>query len=238
MSQQLDAIQNMGLKFFNYIEKNSLVVFGGLGAVLLIGMSVVLVDSLQESTAKEAQERFYLVEKSYLKKKESFASKAKDAKAKSGDMSSDYGNEIDGFKKVITDYSSTSAAAFAAFHLSEIYQEYEKLSDATKVLTESSSKVTDSTLLSSLMKVRASTIMADSGDCAGAIKLLDQVIQSNEVTYVHPEAKLKKAFCLLETDKAMAKSLLEQLSLDSKNQMVVQTAQRVLRTVDFSEVSQ
>lgn len=95
----------------------------------------------------------------------------------------------------IKKYSGTQSSVSASIVLSKYYEEFDKSEQALETM-KSAESLKPGKLLSTLAILNYTRLLEKSGKCDLAIPKLDQVINSKEVEFLHPESLLKKGVCL------------------------------------------
>lgn len=207
-----------------------------------IGYSVQQYLSSKKEGAATAD--YALIEKDYLKKKESFekfetTAQQKNQKIKdqvepqgekaSGDLEKDYGIILQGFQKIIEKHPGTQASIMSTMTMNEIYLKYQK----PELALQTTSKIkTGNNLLSSLLLTQKGTIQANLNDCKSALETWGQVLKNKNAQFVHSDVLLKQALCY-ETmnDSVKATESLNKVIAESKDGAISKTAEKYLRII-------
>lgn len=117
------------------------------------------------------------------------------AKKASGDIQADYGSVITGFDGMIAESPKTKAAQMSALNLSEIYVTYKKYDDALAALTKVEAGLNKSDAISALVYMQMGNVLADKGDCKGAVEKWQTIVSSKSFAFAHDEAKIRQGVC-------------------------------------------
>ncbi len=82
----------------------------------------------------------------------------------------DYGTVISSFDSFINESPNTKAAQMAALNLSEIYLTYKKNDEALTSLQRIEKGLDHSDVLTALVWMQMGNVLADKGDCKGAVE--------------------------------------------------------------------
>ncbi|XGC79363.1 tol-pal system YbgF family protein [Bdellovibrio bacteriovorus] len=210
---------------FVWTTSHSKMVIGAIGAFIVIGVGVSLMNYFTEKKEVSSQEKYFLLEKTYTDKKRGFeeasraeimAAQAKDKKAApafdpakkaSGDLEKDYGTVVSGFESFIAENPKTKAAQMAAVNLSDIYLTYKKNPEALTALEKVEKGLDKNDVLAGLVWMQMGNVYADRGDCKGAISKWEAITSQKGLAFAHDEAKLRMGLCfetLNDTAKAEA----------------------------------
>ena len=176
----------------------------------------------------ELQEQYYSIEKTYIKKKESFekfenekkdptkkvSAKKDDVKAEaaSGDLSKDYGAEVDAWIKLIESHQSSKAGAMAALELSQLYVKYNKVSEAVQILAKVKNQQSSNNLLGALVFHSYANLLANQGQCQEAVGIWENLEKKKNISFLNEPALMGKALCLESMGQVeKAESLLKDL---------------------------
>jgi len=198
---------------------------------VVLGIGSSLYNTLAEKKEVKAQEAYFPLEKSYLDKKRDFeeaerplppmANKTPAAPSKvkaSGDLEKDYGPEVAGLQKVMESYPSSKAAQMAALNLSELYLNYKKPAEASQALQKVEKQSGGSDLVSVVVLTQYGNVLADQGDCKGALEKWQKVLNHSEASFLHDTLRLKSAFCYEKLNEmAKAEELYKKVSQNSQD---------------------
>ncbi|QDK45490.1 hypothetical protein DOM22_10180 [Bdellovibrio sp. ZAP7] len=216
---------------FVWTTTHSKIVITAVIAFVVIGAGASLMGYLSNKKEVATQEKYFSLEKSYTEKKRGFeeaaraemmAATSKDkkgapafdpSKKASGDMQKDFGTLITGFEALINEAPKTVAGQMAALNLSDIYLSYKKYDEAAEALNKVEAGLNKSDLTSGLVWMQMGNVMADKGDCKGAIEKWNVITASKAFNFAHDEAKLRQGLCY-ETlnDSAKAEQLYTEVS--------------------------
>jgi predicted negative regulator of RcsB-dependent stress response len=198
---------------FQWSQTHSQILIGSIIAFIVVGVGLSVYGTMSEKKESKAQGAYAQFEKTYLDKKRGFEEadrealrpppkdpKNPEAKAPtkpkaSGDMEKDYGPEVAGFQKVMTDHKSTKAAQMAALNLSEVYLNYKKADEAQQVLQQVEPQSQGKDLVSNVVLTQYGNVLSDKGDCPGAVAQWAKVLAHKEVAFLHDSLRLRSGFC-------------------------------------------
>lgn len=217
------------LQIVKYLRKYLVFIAVGFLAALIVAASYGAWEYLNGLQGKEAQTALYSIEKKFLAIKPDAA---------------DRSQLIDPirleFENLLTKHKGTVAAGNAALYAAEIHLEQKNFEGALSLLNQALSSQPNAGLVPALLKMKLSTVLADLDKCAEAEKLWGQMVSDASVQFLHGEAQLRWALCLMERDPSQAKEKLQELALSggSDNQEMSLQAKRLLRKLNSSTGSQ
>lgn len=218
-----DAFQETVGKSWNVIEKNSSIVTGLLGILIVCALGYLVWDFMRMRSEKSAAEELYKTEAEYFKIKDGFdrakfdtlaqgekgkkdpAAENSKTAAASGELEKDYGKVVAGFENVVAKQTKTAAGTQAAIWLAEIYLDYKQPEKAVAALDKVTAHQSDSSMLFGIAHMMRGTALAAKGDCTQAVTSWQMVVGSKANSFLHPEALLKSGICyetLQQIDKA------------------------------------
>ncbi|WP_413581517.1 tetratricopeptide repeat protein [Bdellovibrio sp. HCB288] len=198
---------------FVWTTTHSKIVITAVFAFIVIGGGMALMNYLSHKKDAETQGKYFALEKAYTEKKRGFdealraevtAAAAKDkknapavdpSKKPTGDIQKDYGTVITGFEALLNESPKTTAGQMAALNLSDIYVSHKMYDEAMASLSKVEAGLNKSDLTSGLVWMQMGNILADKGDCKGAVAKWDAVVASKSFSYAHDEAKLRQGLC-------------------------------------------
>ncbi len=196
-------------KGFVWTATHSKVVAVGIVIFVAIGLGTSLYGYFKQKTEVTQQEKYFLLEKSYLTKKADFdaaereAARPQDkktppveaAKRPTGDIAKDYGTAIADLENFIAENPRTQAAQMAALHLSDAYLKYKNPDTALALMQKIEPGLDKTEALSALVQIQWGNILADKGYCAGTLSRWEQVTLVKRFAFAHDEARLRMGFC-------------------------------------------
>lgn len=161
-----------------------------------------------------------------------------DAKGKlpSGSFEKDYGKFVGEFQKVIKDHPKTQAAAMASLYLTKLYADQKKISEGIALLNSPDLSLREGHLMFGLVKMRLGQLYEQNGECQKSIDTWSQVLQTKELSFLHPEASLATAVCyenIKNFDKA--KEFYKKTSVEFKNSPAGETAEKYQRLLNIKK---
>jgi predicted negative regulator of RcsB-dependent stress response len=236
-----DKIQAELVKGFQFTTKHATGLGIGLIAFVVIGAGIAGKSYLDDKAERDAQAKYFPIEKKLLETKAKFEAASTPApkypKAKNppapevratGDFEKDYGTLATELNTVISDSPKSQAAKMAALSLAEVQMEYKKFEDAQNTLNKVTSGKKD--LLSAIVQSQLGSIQADQKDCKSALSTWENVLQNASAKALHGAIKLKQGLCfeaLNEIEKARA--TYTELAAEDKDSQSAKTAQKYLR---------
>ena len=204
--------------FYNIIQ-NQKMVLGIFAILLVLGGSFVAWDQFSTKKDLEIQTEYYSVEKAYLKKKEAFDKAEADKKdlAKketgaitdkdekksdtisalaSGDLTKDFGPEVEGWNKIINNFPGSKAAAMSALELSQLYVKYNKEEDAVQLLSKVKGQMNSDLLLGAMVFHSYANFLSKKGQCQDALPIWENLEKKKKFGFLVEQAKMGRALCL------------------------------------------
>ena len=240
-----DAIQGGMISFWHLVEHNSTLVVGLILAIVVGTAGYGIRNWWIDRNEKKAQDAYYAVEAKYMKLKEGFdRAKMKDlmpaekdektaAAPATGDLAKDYGSIPTDFEKVARDNPSTSAGAQAAIIASDLYLSHGQPDKAVEIAQVPAKTLGSKTLLGSLVTVAWGNALAAKDDCAEAVKIWKQVLDSSAAAFLHADAGLRSGLCyeaLNQPDKA--REMYQKVTAEGADSMAGATAKSLLRALN------
>lgn len=246
-----DQITAAGQMFLAKLLGKQKVILGAAVVLLLLGGGLVLWDQQNLNNELKLQEDFYVTEKAYLKKKEAFdkaegnkdiakleGDKAAAPKptAASGDLTKDYGSEVEGWSQLIDKHPSSKAAAMAALELSQVYLKYQKTSEATQILAKVKNHQSSDQLLGAMVFHAYANQLATQGQCQEAIGVWETIESKKKMNFLHEQAQMGRALCLetlgqLEKAESVLKDIVAHKP-SSEKQVPTQQKSEIQRTAE------
>lgn len=236
---------------FVWTTGHSKLVLTAIVLFVVIGLGVSITGYFSEKKETTAQEKYFVIEKSYTAKKEGFeqaersemaAALNKDKKnpappatgvKPTGDLTQDYGPIVTNFESLITESPDTKAAEMAALNLSDIYLSYKKYDEALNVLVRVEKGLSHSGMLTALVLEQMATVYADKNDCKTAVSKLEEILQMKALAFAHDEAKLRMGLCYEAlNDSGLAEKMYVEVSRQSDpngDSMAAHQADKYLR---------
>lgn len=207
-----DQLTAVGRNLFYHTMQNQKLIIGVLVMVALAGVGYVLWEKTSLDKELQIQEQYYVVEKTYLKKKEGFEksesskkdiAKADDKKVSepisepaSGDLTKDYGSEVEGWTKLIDNKASSKAAAMAALELSHLYLKYNKNGEALQILSKVKNQQNSDSLLGAMVFHAYASLLSNQGQCQEAVSVWENLEKKKKMSFIVEQAQLGRALCL------------------------------------------
>lgn len=238
-------IETMG-KVWGFIHRYRMAIILFIAVTFLAGLSYSLLHTYQMDKEEEAQTAFYRAEKKYLDRKEELekpeeSKKKKTAKMESvepKDLESDFGGTIKAFNEVVVKHPGSQAAILSALNLAEIYEDYDHLDQAFKVLDEAAKKV-DGNLLFGFIYLKLGSVLVLRDQCEQAVSYWNAILEKQDMDYLHPYVILRKAFCHEKLGQMeLAKEQFKKLSTDFGDRSVGRAGKRYLRWLRVQDKSQ
>lgn len=249
---QPDIVTQELKKGFEWTTTHSKLVLIVIGALLVAGGAGAAYSFVNERKETSLQEKYFVLENDYEKKKEQFdlytatanqpadpktkvAPKAQGVKA-TGDLAQDYGTVEKGLRDLINEAPSSRAGAMSALLLTDLYKSYNKGPEALEILKKSSG--TRGTM-GAFVKAELGTQMADQKDCEGAIKTWSDLAKDKSAAFMAPQLKLKMGLCA-ETlgKKNEAEDYYKQVIADAKDTTAGRSAEKLLRLLQSTATVQ
>lgn len=211
-----DYLTALGQRILVEVIKNSKLVIGIVGLILLGGLAYLISNKVTENKELALQEEYYAFEKTYLKKKEAFAKGETEAKSPeqkkkgekedstvdgvvaqkaSGDIVKDYGFEVEGWKKLIAEQPQSKAGAMAALELSNLYISYKNKPEALQVLAKIKPAQKPNSLLGALVFYSYANLLSDQNQCTEAISVWDSLLAKGNPTFAVEASRYGQALC-------------------------------------------
>ena len=248
-----DAFQQNLTDSLEWVGKNSKLVVGVLVAAVLVGGGVAIVRYRQAHVQIELQEKYSLIERVILEKKQAFEdakrgpAPGQDAKAPeapkalpTGDIGKDYGQSVGDLETLVHEAPWSTAAQMAALQVAELRREYNQGDAALKILNDANPQNDFWNLPTALVVSAKANLMADQGDCKGAVGLWEKLARSSNASYLHDEAKLRMALCYESmNDTAKAEQLYGELAKTGKDgdHETAKDAERYLRLLKMKKAT-
>ncbi len=236
------------------IEQNSGLV-KAVGAILVIsGVFITGNDFYQSSIEESAQEDYFQVEKSLIKKKSGFlnaklqqeeAEKNKPKKNKlkknkaekkfvsaSGDLQKDYGRELTRLEDLMKKHQGTVASQLAAINMIDLYNEYSQAGVGLKKINLFEKQKKGKGLFNGLLTAQVGNLYAQGGQCNKAIAQWQEVLNRVNWKFLQAQTRLKMGVCYESLKKfGMAKKLYEEVKGEKKDSAMSKMADKYLRTL-------
>jgi predicted negative regulator of RcsB-dependent stress response len=212
--------------------------------LLLAGGAMTLMKHFSEKAEVEVQEKYFQVEREFIKKKEAFekyelAQKTKLAKKDkkaaplengekpSGNLDKDYGPALSSMNEIIIKYPSSKAAHLAALTLSETLMKYHQPGKALETLQQVK---TGGNTLSAMVMAQLGSAQANLKDCPSAVQTWSKVLSIKTADFIHPEILLRQGLCFeAMNDKVKAEESYNKIIAEGKEGSVAKTAEKYLR---------
>lgn len=219
-----------------------------IGLVIAVSAVWAIVSSMQSRKEQKAADAFYSVERDYEKIKADFAKaetptpptkpgeKAPPVAAKaSGNLEQDYGTVIGRFETVIKDHSGTQTSLMAALTLASLQSSYKNQAAAVETLKKVEGSAKGSLLGSLVLNMKAS-LMADAGDCKGALTVWDDLYKDSSLKFMHDDFNLRRGLCHEALgDVKKAEELYMNISSSDKASVAGRAAQKYLRLLRIKQ---
>lgn len=213
--------------------KNAKLIVGVAVVLFVIGAGVAITSQVSQSREEAYQEKYFVLEKRMTDIKKNFdeaeqqekaqaaaakAGKAVDTKntvkAKAtGDLAKDYGTLPGDFEALIKDAPNSKAAEMAALNLSDLRANYGQADEALKVIDAVNVSNRTSDFVGALVVNRRAQLLADKGDCKGALDLWGKIVADSRAKFLHDESKVRMGLCYESTqDLAKAEQMYTEVS--------------------------
>lgn len=205
-----DQVTQTLRKGFAWTTMHSNIVIIAVIAFVVLGLGLSLAGYLSEKKEVAQQEKYFLLERAYTDKKDAFAETSRaellaaqdkkapavdPAKKPSGDITKDYGTVVTDLESFVDAGPKTQAAQMAALNLTDLYMKYKTPDSALAVLQKVEPGLDKKEVLSALVHIQWGNVLAQKGDCAGAIPHWERVTSVKAFAYAHDEARLRMGFC-------------------------------------------
>jgi predicted negative regulator of RcsB-dependent stress response len=220
-------------KGFEWTQAHSKLLLAALVLFLVTGIGYSIFSSVSANKETQAQGEYFKFEKDYLEKKRGFdeaqripnlppdakKNPTEPVKAKpTGDLEKDYGPEVAGFQKVLTDFPSSKAAQMAAINLSEIYLDYKNTDGAFQALEKVAPHSKGQDLISAVVATQLGNVLSEKGECKAALDHWQNVLANSNVKFMHDTVRMKSAFCYEKiNDTAKAEEMFKKVSQNSQD---------------------
>lgn len=210
-----DQLTALGQNLFAQTMKNQKLVLTVLIALGVGSAGYIAWDKQSQAKEMSVQEKFYVVEKALIKKKEGFdkaeaekkdgAAKKDDKKTEvaapvaglpSGDLTKDYGSEVEGWVSLIEANTSSKAAAMAALELSQLYLKYDKKNEASQLLAKVKAQQSSESLLGAMVHHAYANLLSNEGQCQEAVGIWENLESKKKLSFLVEQAQLGRALCL------------------------------------------
>ncbi len=243
-----DAVQKGIIDFWGWVEDNAkwIAVLGVIGVIA--GIAHVVFHSIWDRQERKAQEAYYAVESNYTKIKEGFdraklralmpsapapkPGEPSDQPA-TGDLTKDYGTVVSDLEKLARDHHGTTAGAQAALLAGQTYLQYKQPDKAIELAEMPVKALGNKHLLASLSRVLWGSALATKGDCAGAVKVWQEILDNKSANFLHGEAGLRSGLCyesMNQNDKAA--EMYRKVTTENAQSASASTAKGLLRALE------
>lgn len=242
-----DAVQAGLAGGFNWIEDNAKIFVALIVCAILGGLGYVGVQYVGRRQEAQAQDAYYKVESSFMKKREEFerskykafmpAEQTKDmpaAAAATGDLGKDYGSLITDLEKVATEHAGTAAGGQAAILVAETYLTYKQPEKAIELAQLPANKLSKDHTIGQLGRVIWGNALAAKGDCAAAVTVWQPLLNLKDASFLQSDVAVRSGLCfeqLGQTDNAM--EMYRKASAASPDAAAATTAKGLLRALEF-----
>jgi predicted negative regulator of RcsB-dependent stress response len=256
-----DKFQKFSSEVVRWVQKNRKAVNIVLAILLVGGLAYAGYDFMNEKHEGKARLSLYTAQKirqdlkekqEDKKKQESEGTDKKDKKEKADDKQAKATpapapvdpaqieqlkkDAIAAYQKVIQDYPGTAASHIAALHASQMLIDESRIDEAGQVLEKSKEpSKRQSVLLGAYLNQRGK-VMAQKGDCQGAVKSWEKVYTDPNLTVWHADSLVKAAICyekLQQKDKAI--ELYKKASSEQGETDAGRTAKKLLILTENSD---
>lgn len=225
-----DQLTALGLRLFQQLLQNQKLVFGVLGGLAVLGLASILWTKLAENKEVAVQEQFYAIEKTFLKKQDAFqkgetektgaANKKTDAakgdagddavvaQVASGDLSKDYGVEVEEWNKLIAAHPGSKGAAMAALEMGQLLVKYGKKEEALQLLAKVKNQQNSEGLLGAMVFHAYASMLADQGQCSEAVSVWENLEKRKAMGFMVEQAQYGRALCFESMGQAEKAELL------------------------------
>lgn len=229
-----DAVTQSLKQGFEWTTQHSQMA-GAVLAVLVIGLGGFFgIRAYKHSHELSLQEQLFTLEKEYSKKKEGFDAaqnppegSTPSAVKATGDLAKDYGDLPQRFADFAKAHSGTVAAGLAALQAAEIWSGYSKSTEAIEALKSAN---LSSGIIGTMVQMRLGSLLADQGDCAGALTVWSPLSTTKNSSFLGNEVKLRMGLCAEKTgDKAQAEKLYREVMANAKEGSEGKLAEQLIR---------
>jgi predicted negative regulator of RcsB-dependent stress response len=204
-----DIVQKGLVSSWDWFEDNSTLIVIMIGVLILAGAAYAIVQGVNNSRERSAQEAFFSVSSKYTKLKEGYdkakylklmpegedRKTAEAAKPATGDLDKDYGPVLNELEKVASEHAGTAGGTQASLLATQTYLEYGKTDQAIHSAEMSIGRLSGTHLLNQLAKFELGNALAAKGDCEGALKSWRDVLEVKTASFLHGEASLRSGIC-------------------------------------------
>lgn len=198
-----DRFQKALTTWLDWAGQNSRLVLGVIAIAVLVGAGMAVARYKASQAQLSYQEKFSVIERQLLDKKQSFeeARRAQENKTEtksalpSGDLSKDYGTLVGEMEALIQQAPWSVAASMAALHVAELKVEYKMPDQALAVLELVNPKNEMRGLPATLIVSMKAGLLADKGDCKTAVGLWEKISRSAQAAFLKNDAKLRMGLC-------------------------------------------
>lgn len=237
---------------WDFVENNAKLIAALIVVAVLGGLGYVGFQYVQKRQERAASTAFYAVEARYTKLKDGFdrarlqnlmpgmaPKDSPDAKPSTGNLEQDYGTVITDLEKVARDHAGTSAGAQAAILAAETYLAYNQPDKAIEIAQVPAKNMSGKNMLASLSKVMWGSALAAKGDCQTAVGIWQQVVETKQVGFLHPDVNLRTGICyeqMNQLDKAA--EMYRKVTSEASESVAGQTAKGLLRAIEMKNKGQ
>lgn len=241
-----DALQKGIIDIWGWVEDHAKILAAVLVLLVIAGLAHVAFHSYWDRQERKAQAEYFAAESKFAKIKEGFdrakykglipPSKTNPEKADTpatGDLAKDYGSVLPELEKVARERSGTAAGAQAAILVGETYLEYKQADKAAEFAEMPVKALSKSNVLNPLGRVLWGNALAAKNDCAGAVKVWQDVLDDKNTAFLHGEVGLRSGICYESMNQPeKATEMYRKVTLEDAQSASATTAKGLLRALE------
>jgi predicted negative regulator of RcsB-dependent stress response len=241
-----DAVQKGIIDVWGWVEDHAKILAAALVLLIIAGIAHVVTHAYWDRQERKAQGEYFAAESKYAKIKEGFdraklkglvpPSKTTPEKADvaaSGDLSKDYGSVLPELEKVARERNGTTAGAQAALLVGETYLEYKQADKAAEFAELPVKGLSKKNVLNPLARVLWGNALATKNDCAGAVKIWQEVLDDKGAGFLHGEVGLRSGLCFESMNQPeKATEMYRKVTVDDAQSASATTAKGLLRALE------
>lgn len=235
------------------IDKNWKLILGICLILILGGGGLALQSGLATAKEKNAQEKFFSIEKKYVDYKTKKEAPDKTEKGKTAKTAAPVPPVVASappaeqlasikteFETFISDNPKSKATQMAALYFAEISRQENKIGPALDILMKV--KNNDSGLVNTLVEQQIGQLLADSEKYQEAIDVWQKIINRKEAKFLHSELKIQQALCFQKLNnftkaEELLTNIANQKTEDQSDATSVKEAARYLRLIQIKKVT-
>jgi tetratricopeptide (TPR) repeat protein len=223
-----------------YVEQYWKLAFGIIGAAIVGGALMAVINGRGTQKELAAQESYFAVEKKLmdLKAKQTPAAGPDGQTAKAEPV--DFTQVKKDLEKVMADHPGSIAAQMAALHFAHLLVEEKNFDLALSTLQKVETKKNG--LVNTLVQQQIGQLQADKGNCNEAIAAWQKILERKEAAFIHDDLKIQQALCYSKiNDLKKAEEILTNLANkgvgDVSASQASKEAEKYLRLLMFKKAS-